>query len=689
MPAIGQMDVVITGDTGPLMAGLSRMERQLQRSEGVATRHAAAVAASFQRIGRAISAAQTIFVGWVAAVGASRLVHWFNAASEEVDKLGKAAKRLGVSSEELSALRFAAGEAGVEFEKLATMASKASRVVAEMVDKGQAVEKVGAVAVRLTDVNGEVRTLSELLPDIARGIESAGSQAEQLRLAEKFFGRGGGDQFVTLLKESGTFVKGLAEQTERARRLGVLFTEDQVAKLTAYNDAVGRIDEALLGLRVNILTRVAPALTDLANKTAGAIAAVPEMVERLVVAVQESIEGAGGPMAEKLDNVIGSLGEVARKGVELAARVAFGVLLDLSDLAWSAIGRDFQRKFVTNIIGPMQVGLRGVAYTIDLFSADFELTATKSVESAFSAIRQLLEFEAAAAGRDIFAPLEEAGTEWERQWLIGKVGVSKALRDLAGDADELLDVSGALARHAMTGFEQVGEQAKKTSREVTELQKRLAEMATEGNKAITGFAGSASDALADFAIDGKMNLEDLAKSWSKTLLSMAAQALVFKPLFESLGAGFGGLFSSGASTSSDATPTSDWLQPAALAHGGIIKAQAPIHHAARGMVLNQRTHFPAMRAVAAEAGHPEWAFAPLRKIGGDLGVKSTPANVSVQVIDQRGSGSRPEVTSHQGPDGRQTVRVLIRDEMKRALSDGSVDRTMADSFGLRRRAAGR
>jgi hypothetical protein len=684
MPAIGQMDVVITGDTGPLMAGLSRMERQLQRSEGVATRHAAAVAASFQRIGRAISAAQTIFVGWVAAVGASRLVHWFNAASEEVDKLGKAAKRLGVSSEELSGLRFAAKESGVEFEKLATMAGKASRVVAEMVDKGQLVEQVGAFAVQLTDANGQVKNFSELLPAIARGIESAGSSAEQLRLAEKFFGRGGGDQFVTWLKESEGFVRGLTIQIERARRLGVIFTEDQVAKLTAYNDAVGRIEEALLGLRVNVLTRIAPDLEKAANAVAGAIAAVPEVVERGVqVAVQVLSEGKG-PLVDQLNVVLQDMGKLVKATAELAVRGAYGIVVDMLRASWPMLRSEFQQGFNIAILDTLSATLETAAGAMATVFPRLTMsiyTALKPFNDGINAAKRGFE---ALRDADPFADLTES--KFLEQWNVGVGRVSLRLGQLVSNADRLLDVSGALSRHAMTGFDRIADAAGGAAEKVAVLDERMAELAKNGTQAITGFAGSAGDALADFAIDGKMNLEDLAKSWSKTLLSMAAQALVFKPLFTSLGAGFGNLFSQspGADVQGAVAEAS-----VGFARGGVLEARPPVHKAARGMVLNQRTHFPAMRAVAAEAGHPEWAFAPLRKIGGDLGVKSTPANVSVQVIDQRGSGSRPEVTSHQGPDGRQTVRVLIRDEMKRALSDGSVDRTMADSFGLRRRAAGR
>jgi hypothetical protein len=688
MPPIGNMEIVLSADAAALLGALDRIERRMGKAEADTNRHAAGMAGSFQRVGRAISGAQALFAGFVAAVATSRLIGWFNQAAEEVDKLGKAALRLGLSVEEMSVLRFAAKESGVEFEKLATLVGKAGRQVAELVTKGQGVERIGALTVQLTDANGEVRNLAELLPDIARGIESAGSSAEQLRLAEKFFGRGGGAEFVTWLKESGRFIDGLADGAERASRLNVLFTQEQFEKLRAYNDAVGRISDALLGLRVNILTRVAPALEVMANKTASAIAALPEIVERLVGALDQAFSAEGGPLADKLEQLVGSLGDVARRGTELAVRVAYGVAVDMLGALFPALAEKFRSGYQASIIEPLEVAIGGAAGILDMFVGNYSMSTAVAVSKAFGVLRTAMETEARLIGSDVFAAIDEEGAEWQRQWMKGSILLSGAFGQLVDDADELLDISGALSRHAMTGFERVGEGAKAAAEQVTELQKRMAEMAENGNKAISGFASSASDALADFALEGKADLEDLAKSWTKTLLSMAAQALVFKPLFEGLGAGFGNLFSQTANTGG-AGGSLGPTNPIDNAHGNVFQARGFVHRAAKGMVLNQRTYFPGMNAEAAEAGHPEWAFAPLRRIGGDLGVKSSPANVAVQVFDQRGSGARPQVSEHSAPDGSKVIRVMVRDEIKRGMSDGSLDGVMSSSFGLRRRGAAR
>ncbi len=65
------------------------------------------------------------------------------------------------------------------------------------------------------------------------------------------------------------------------------------------------------------------------------------------------------------------------------------------------------------------------------------------------------------------------------------------------------------------------------------------------------------------------------------------------------------------------------------------------------------------------------------------------SEVVVQVIDQRTSGARPEVSSERGPDGRRIVRVLIRDEVNRGIAQGAFDQTLSGAFGINRRGVPR
>ena len=65
------------------------------------------------------------------------------------------------------------------------------------------------------------------------------------------------------------------------------------------------------------------------------------------------------------------------------------------------------------------------------------------------------------------------------------------------------------------------------------------------------------------------------------------------------------------------------------------------------------------------------------------------SDVVVQVIDQRSNGTRPEVSSERGPNGKQMIRVLIRDEVNRGFAQGAFDNAMSSSFGVNRRGVPR
>jgi hypothetical protein len=52
------------------------------------------------------------------------------------------------------------------------------------------------------------------------------------------------------------------------------------------------------------------------------------------------------------------------------------------------------------------------------------------------------------------------------------------------------------------------------------------------------------------------------------------------------------------------------------------------------------------------------------------------SDVVVQIIDQRSSGTRPEVSHERGPGGREVIRVLIREEVGRGIAQGWWDQSL-------------
>lgn len=86
-----------------------------------------------------------------------------------------------------------------------------------------------------------------------------------------------------------------------------------------------------------------------------------------------------------------------------------------------------------------------------------------------------------------------------------------------------------------------------------------------------------------------------------------------------------------------------------------------------------------------EAG-PE-AIMPLKRgADGKLGVGGYGGggDVTVVINDQRGKGEQVGVEQGTGPDGQRIISIMVRDEVKRAIRSGEMDRDMATNFGTTR-----
>lgn len=156
-----------------------------------------------------------------------------------------------------------------------------------------------------------------------------------------------------------------------------------------------------------------------------------------------------------------------------------------------------------------------------------------------------------------------------------------------------------------------------------------------------------------------------------------------------IGGLFSGLFGGGATFSQSASgvAASSATNAAFDASLGLAKGAAfdngDIMRFASGGVVHGATMFNTRtgRGLMGEAG-PE-AIVPLtRTSGGDLGVKSAPPIVNVQIIDQ--SDGKKSITQEKstGADGIQQLKIFIRNETEDNLASGKHNKAMSANFGL-------
>jgi tape measure domain-containing protein len=146
------------------------------------------------------------------------------------------------------------------------------------------------------------------------------------------------------------------------------------------------------------------------------------------------------------------------------------------------------------------------------------------------------------------------------------------------------------------------------------------------------------------------------------------------------------------------SPGASMMGPSPNAFGNAFGAGGRIHAFANGGAFTNRiVSSPTLFAFAnggalglmGEAG--EEAVMPLRRgSDGRLGVSADGGGaVSVVINDMRSSpgAERPETKEGRGPDGRRVISVMIRDEMRRQIRSGDLDREMAGSYGTSRTLA--
>lgn len=239
-----------------------------------------------------------------------------------------------------------------------------------------------------------------------------------------------------------------------------------------------------------------------------------------------------------------------------------------------------------------------------------------------------------------------------------------------------------------------------------EAKKRLAALTDTSSDSLSQYATQAArnmqSAFADFLFDPfDKGAKGMLESFGQTVRRMAAEAASAKimeglfgkgmdfagglvgPMLKSAGSAVAGLFG--------------------FANGGIMtdSGPLPLHYYASGGIANspQLAVFGEGRLPEANIPLPDGRTVPVTlkaplptgtakilpfPVPQPLALRGDAAGVTVQIIDQRQSGARPEVTQSRGPDGRTQIKIMIREELRDAFNSGYMDKPMRQNYAIRR-----
>ena len=206
-------------------------------------------------------------------VGSAALVVGIKSLVEDIrsagDNLDKTSKQLGTTTAELQEMRHAANLSGVaagQFDqalrllgKNADMAAQGGKLQSELFER---------LGVKLKDTEGKMRSVSELLPDIADGFKNNVPDSEKLGVSLQILGRAGA-QLLPMFEDG---AEGVAKMRAEVAALGGGVSEEAVQASVELTDNMARFDLAMLSVKSRIVAFLIPAIDWMIRKFTATVA---------------------------------------------------------------------------------------------------------------------------------------------------------------------------------------------------------------------------------------------------------------------------------------------------------------------------------------------------------------------------------------------------------------------------------
>lgn len=230
------------------------------------------------------------------------------------DGIDKASIRIGVSAERLQSLRYAANLSGASAETLDKSMAKLNENIAKAAsgkneELASLFKKLG---ISLKDANGNLRNAADVMPQFADGIQRNTDAGLRARMMIAAFGEEG--QKLVPMLEGGSGA--LQEMEDRAKRLGLVMSGDDVKAAAALGDRFSELGMVFDSFGNTLSAKIAPVLTPI----------IDDLVEFI---------------AKNKEAFAGRVSQAVAQFAQAVKRIDFQALADGCMKAFDAIGRVF------------------------------------------------------------------------------------------------------------------------------------------------------------------------------------------------------------------------------------------------------------------------------------------------------------------------------------------------------------
>ena len=521
-------------------------------------------------------------------------------AIDAADATGKLAETMGVTSEELSKLQYAASYADVSIGKLNAGLAAMIRRTTNFVrtGKGAASNALKELGISAEFARKNFTDTATTFRIIAERLAKMPDGFRKTAIAQDIFSKSAAD--VVRLANMGA--EGIEALGKEAERFGVLVPTWAAKMSAAFNDTMTHIRAKIDGIKKTVSYGMLPAIQATAKT-------IDEWFTKAFGRGEEAAKNMGKAAVTSITGVIHSVGFLSDSltGIKLVLRtieLGFWYMVKGIVKAFNVANR--AANSAISLYNSLPSWMRGEK--IDLIPLRDESAVDKKIASTKKEMDLLVG--SLTKGReeaDKFAKSFSKNLDEAKKMMTQKYTMPKA--------PHLFDTDGA----------------DKNAKKMTDTAKKTAKAIYEEFKGLNRQLTSSFESFFDYTSDRFLKFGDLVESILNQIYMQMMRTMVINPLVGSL--------------------TS--MLP--FAKGGVVQAYAS------GGIVSQPTLFPMANGTGlmGEAG-PE-AIMPLTRIGGDLGVKSMPSNVVINVKNETGLPVELEkIGDLRGDDGSHIIEVVMR-----------------------------
>ena len=335
---LGRLSLSITLGSGAfeesankISRSFNRMVSRVRRESKVANVAIGGIVSGLRGITRTVQfAGRAIGVGLGVGIAAiTTLVAAVKRATSELDDMGKAAVRAGTDAETLQIFERIGERGGANIQTTRVALQRLNRRIGDAATGNKSlIATFDLLGVRLYSADGSLRSMAEIIPDVAEGLARIDNKALRASLSAKLFDSEGLRLGLTL-GQLGR--EGLAVAEAELRKFNLILSNETIKAAETAQDRFTLFGDALKTRVLAVLGRLSPALGRLAQSIATQLLpnvdawaqrmgeAADEMLPKLVRGLGDFVSVAVVGFAKAVNLVI-SLSQAVVEGIRIIAR---------------------------------------------------------------------------------------------------------------------------------------------------------------------------------------------------------------------------------------------------------------------------------------------------------------------------------------------------------------------------------